>query len=90
MAEEGKKYCFDFIKEGCLKWSNYSKRRLTKQMICMAPLGLRLPLYMPGEKYLPFRDYYGVEIDDIKDYFKQWDEYVNLLYVELKNKWHNI
>ena len=90
MAKEGKKYCFDFIRKGCLKWSDSFKRTLTKEMICMVPLGLRLPIYIPGEKYIPLRDYYGVEVDDVEDYIKQRDEYIDSLYIELKNKWNEI
>lgn len=89
MTKKSKKYCFDFIREECLKWPRFAKSRLTKQMILNTPLRTRLPLYIPNEEYLPLRDYYGVEIDDIKEYLKQRDEYIDLLYIELKNEWYN-
>ena len=80
-----KKYCFDYIKENVMGWKSEIKKILTKEMLYMTPWRVTPP-YMFPDRYIPAMDSYGEIIDDIDDWYKQREEYIENLYNELKGK----
>ena len=83
-----KKYCFDYIKENVMGWNPEIKKNLTKEMLYMTPWRVTLPYMMP-DLYIPTMDAYGEIIDDINDWYKQREEYIENLYNELKENDYN-
>ena len=85
-----KQYNFDYIREDCLIWSDYAKRTLTRDRLRMLPLGILLLPTTEMCNGIIGRDRNGDLVEDVEEWLKQRNEYLDLLYVELKNKWHDI
>ena len=61
-----------------------NKKSMTKQMIYDIPFYISLPYMVPGEPYIPPKDYYGEVVDDINEWMAQREKYIEKLYKKLK------
>ena len=62
-----RRYCFDYIKELVDAWDPCIPRDYST--LAFTPYGLLLTS--------PIRDYYGVEVDDMQEWLRQREEYIN-------------
>lgn len=63
------------------QWSD--KEHVTLPQLHMLTTGIQLPWIMPGEEYIPPKDYNGDVIENFEEWRKQRDEYLEMLWKEL-------
>ena len=76
---KNKKYCFDYIEENVKRWNPSLLEDITKEMLLNTPLCVNF-FSTDVDNITPPRDYYGEVIDDIDDWFKQREVYIDELY----------
>lgn len=72
MIETNKIYKFDYLKEWVNEWND--KTHVTRNQLGMLPLGINI---------LTHQDYYKEIIENVEDWNKQREEYLDRLWVEL-------
>lgn len=75
-----KQYKFEYLKEMVDEWAD--KTHVTRQQLNILPWRISLQ-YWDFEKYIPSKDCYGEIVEDIDEWIKQRDEYLDKLWLDL-------
>ena len=82
-----KKYKFDYLENNVKQWSDDIKKNMTKQMLFNLPYYITFwsELDLENHKYINYTfDFYNNVIDDIDNWKKQRDNFINKLYLKYK------
>ena len=76
-------YRFDYIRDEVLTWNPDVLRKCTVEFLLQVLPHTIHPAFISRSSSTPTTDYYGEEIEDMKDYLNQRVEYISALHKEI-------